>query len=275
MKIRFKIVILCLSILFVCSGCDMANADTTRDIRHSGFSVSDTDIECPMLFSNDEGYEKIKFFTTGYAITEEGNFYALSLGKVYKNGMNCKIPENFNKKVKAIIDNSVVKTTDGRYYYITSNSNSGAFSEVPLNDSNYSIYRILFNDASIVKAITVDSDLGYYYVLKTDGNVYNIVIGENDNGHYLASSSIVYSKNAYDGNIIDFNYAGNSPSTYIRTDTKIFRMLPQNASECSTYADVFCEYKIELDSGLSGHIDKIVAFDGNYLITNYGKTFSS
>lgn len=56
--------------------------------------------------------------------------------------------------------------------------------------------------------MTVDANSGYYYALKNDGNVYNIVILKNNNTVTKASSSIVYSKSAYGGNIIDFNYAG-------------------------------------------------------------------
>lgn len=276
MKKKIKLIVLFLVVLLCTCGCDMFYAGTTRDIRHAGYSVSNADFECPTLFPSDDGFEEIQFFTNIYAITTDGKFYTLSLGKKYQNGLNCKVPDNFaNKKVKAIMDNKVVKMDDGKYYYIVTSGDSAAYTEVPMNDSNYPVYRLLFNDSSILKVITVDASNGYYYVLKSDGNVYNMVISRNGDSIFLASSSVVYSKSNYNGAIVDFGYAGNSSSTYILTETQIFRMLMQNKEECTKYADVLCKYEMQLDTGLSEHIDEILGFGGNFLITDYGKQFSA
>lgn len=276
MKNKIKLIVFFLEILVLCGGCDLVNADVTRDIRHSGYSVSSTEFECPELLPSETSDEKIKFFSNIYAITTDGKFYSLSLSKKFKNDLHCKVPDDFsNKNIKAVMDNKIVKTDDGKFYYIVASGENAAYSEVPSSDSSYGIYRILFNDSSILKVMTVDSSNGYYYALKSDGNVYNIVI-VNDNGVVSqVSSSVVYSKNTYDGNIIDFNYAGSSSGTYIRTESQIFRMKAQNSEECSKYADVTCEYKIGLDEGLTKHQDRIIGFSGNFLITDYGKEFSA
>ncbi len=276
MRKRIKIFGILLSVLFLCSGCDMAYSGTTRDIRHSGFSVSNAEFECPNLFPSKTGYEKIKFFSNIYAITTDGKFYSLSLGKKYQNNLNCKVPENLaNKEVVAIMDNKIVKTRDGRLYYIVSSDNSPAFTEVPTSDAEYAVYKMLFEEAGAIKIMTVDTSNGYYYVLKEDGNVYNIVLAKNDNGVSKASSSIVYGRSAYGGNIIDFNYIGQASGTFVRTETQIFRMMAQNDEECSKYADVACQYKMLLDENLSKHYENILGFSGNFLITDYGKQFSA
>lgn len=274
---RIKILGILIGVLFLCSGCDIVNSSTTRDIRHAGYSVSNADFECPTLFpSKNDGYERIKFFSNIYAITTDGKFYTLSFGKKYQNNLNCKVPEQFlNKDIKAIMDNKVVKDANGKLYYIVASSDVAAYTEVPTTDKEYAVYKLLFDDPEVIKVMTVDANSGYYYALKNDGNVYNIVILKNNNTVTKASSSIVYSKSAYGGNIIDFNYAGASPATYVRTETQFFRMAAQNKEECTKYADVACDYKIELDTNLSEHYDKILAYSGNFLITSYGKQFSA
>ena len=276
MKKKGKIICLFLMILFCTSGCDMIHASTTRDIRHSGFSVLSSEMECPDLWTSDDEYENLKFFSTTFAVDEEGTFYTLSLSKKYQNGSHCKVPDAMaNKKVVAIYDSKIAKTSDGKMYYITSGSDKGIYSEVTSEDSNYSIYKLLADDSSIIKAVTVDSSNGYYYALKTDGNVYKMIFTKNGNNYSLSGSPLVYSKSNYGGKIVDFGYAGESSSTYIRTETQIFRMLAQNSEECFKYADVICKYSMELDSGLSEHLDEIFAYNGNYLITTYGKQFSA
>lgn len=276
MRKRIKVIGLLLGILFLCSGCDMANASTTRDIRHAGFSVSNSELECPTFFPSRTGYEKIKFFTNTYAITTEGKFYSLSLGKKFQNNMNCKVPDNFvNKNIKAIMDNKIVKASDGKLYYIVASGESPAYTPVTEKDSDYAVYKIIFDDPGVLKVMTVDSSSGYYYVLRNDGNVYNTVIVKNNGKAVKASSSIVYGKTAYGGDIIDFNHVGSSPATYVRTETQIFRMAIQNKEECTKYADVPCDYKMELDTNLTEHRDQILGFSGNFIITDYGKQFSA
>lgn len=276
MRKKIKVIVLLLSVLFLSSGCDMENASTTREIRHAGFSVSNSELECPNLFPSKTGYEKIMFFSNVYAITMDGNFYSLSLGKKYQNNLNCKIPENFkNKKIIAIMDNKVVKTSDGKLYYIVASGDSPAYTPVVEKDGEYGIYKMIFDEPGVLKAMTVDATKGYYYVLKDDGNVYNMVLRKENNKVNKISTSIVYSKSDYNGNIIDFNHVGASSATYVRTGTQIFRMAPQNKEECSRYADVVCDYKMSLDVKLSNQYERILGFSGNFIITDYGKQFSA
>lgn len=274
MKNKLKVFGLFLGVVLFVSGCDFFYADTTRDIRHSGYSVSNAEFECPPLLPSDAGYEKIKFFSNIYAITTDGKFYTLSLSKKYTNDLNCKIPDNFaSKSITAIMDNKIVKTSDDRLYYIS--GDGVAYTEVPTSDSNYDIYKTLLSDSSVLKVVTVDSSNGYYYVLKSDGNVYNIVVIKENGVASQISSSVVYGKSNYGGNIVDFNFAGDSSATYVRTETQIFRMMAQNKEDCTKYADVTCKYEMELDEGLSEHLDEIIGFSGNFLITDYGKEFSA
>ena len=44
--------------------------------------------------------------------------------------------------------------------------------------------------------------------------------------------------------------------------------------DCLKYADVNCVYKLEEDTVLGKYIDRIVIFNGNYLITDYRQVFT-
>lgn len=274
MKKVFQIICLFLIIAFICVGCDAVHADTTRDIRHSGFSLSGSEFECPYLLPSNEEYEKIKYLTVSEAITEDGNVYLLSFNQKYSNDFNCK-KASFSHKVVAVFDNKVVKADDGKMYHLVAGDGATAFSEVLENESNYLLYKTILDDPSVLKVVCANQDSNSYYVLKTDGNVYNYILAKDAGKVSIVSSAVVYSKSNYDGEIIDFNYVAKSTNTFIKTDKKIFRLLPTNREECSKYVDVACEYKIKLDEGLTEHYNKILGFSGNFLITTYGKEFSA
>lgn len=269
-----KVLLLSLFVSIICVGCSVVHADTTRDIRHSGFSLSSQEFECPVLLPDSDDYEKTKFLSSTYSITTEGSIYLLSMGQKYSNELNCK-KANFSPKVVAIFDSSVVKADDGKMYYLAATGEHASFSQVTEADSDYVIYNAILKDEEVVKAITVDQENGHYYVLKTDGNVYNFVVSKNNGVASIVSSSIVYSKSNYGDNIIDFNYAGKSKSTFIKTSKQIFRMLASNEEECSKYVDVECQYEMTLDEGLTEHYDKILGFNGSFLLTTYGRQFNA
>ncbi len=280
MKKKFKFLLITLFVLLATSGCAMRYAQTTRDIRHAGYSVSNAEFNCPTLFPNDDvGYERIKFLTNSYAITTEGRFYMLSLGKEFQNGLNCKRPPNLeNKKVKSLIDGKVVLCDDNKLYSITGDN---AYTEYMANESDYGLYRALLNENDIIKAIATGSQDNVYsfYALKTDGNIWNISYvktGNSNNTYYSRNTnSIAFNKTAYGGSIVDFNYVGSAPGTYVRTDTEIYRMKVQNSDECSKYVDVPCKYEIELDNNLTPHMNRMLGFGGTYILTDYGKQFNA
>ena len=277
MKNKFKFLLITLFLILGTSGCAMRYAQTTRDIRHAGYSVSDAEINCPTLFPDDQvGFEKIRFLTNTYALTTDGKFYVLSLGKEFQNGYNCKRPANLeNKRVKTLIDGKVVLCDDNKIYSI---SGENAYTEYSANESDYGLYRILLNENEIIKAVSTGSQNNQYsfYALKSDGNVYSIIYTKSNNNTYQKSSySKVYSSDNFGGEIVDFNYVGNAPGTYVRTKTEIFRMKAQNLDECSKYADVACKYVMERDNELSAHINRMLGFGGNYILTDYGKQFNA
>lgn len=274
MRIKVRILLLFILVAFLCVGCDIATANVTRDIRHSGFSLSNSEFECSYLLPSDNGYLKTRFLSTTYSITMEGDVYLLSFSRKFSNDMHC-MKANFQHKVTAIFDGKVIKADDGRMYYLVQTGENAAFSLVPSNDSNYLVYKVILDDSEVIKAVTVDQNIGSYYVLKKDGNVYNYVISKNNNSATIISSPVVYRKSVYGEDIIDFNYAGKSTATFVRTNTQIFRMLPTNKEECSKYVDIPCSYEMQLDNGLTEHHDKILGFSGSFLITTYGKQFNA
>jgi hypothetical protein len=247
-------------------------ANTTRDIRHSGFALSGAELECDALL-DDPDYDKVKFLTGKHAIMDSGNVYELSVGQKYSNEQNC-MASPLTSSVVALFDENVVKTADGKYFYIVRTGESAAYSAVPNTDSNYMIYDIILKDSQVLKVKTVDASTGHYYVLKQDGNVYNYVISKGISSASIVSSPVVYSRSNYDGEIIDFSYAGKTSGTFVRTSNKIYRMISTNKEECSKYIDITCTYEMSLDEGLTKHQNKILGFSGNFLITTYGKQFN-
>ena len=134
---KIKIVLLlviCSLFLTACTG------DITRNIRKSGYSVSDADFKCPLLTpskkkTEGKDFERIKFLSSSYAISTTGNLYELSLNGLYSNNMNCR--KATKVQAAAIMDNSVIRDKDGKYYYLNKEG-SGAlpYQEVTRDDKN-------------------------------------------------------------------------------------------------------------------------------------------
>ena len=273
MKKKYFIIILLMVIM--CTGC---NGTITREIRESGFSVSDSLIECPILVNknHDDGtYDKVRFLSDYFAISEAGNIYELSLGGLYSNDMNCR-KGGKDIKVKAIYNNMVVRDNNGDFYYLFGNNDVAAYSKVEKEDQFYSLYKILLGE-DVVKSVVVNANSYNYYVLKEDGNVYNYILDyDRTTGVYslVKDDEIVYSKSKFNGSIIDFEYSGQTLGTYVRSEDGYYRMMCTNLKECSKYVDVACEFEMKKDEAMSKHSDRIVGFSGTTLITDYGRVFS-
>ena len=179
-------------------------------------------------------------------------------------------------KVKAIYDKSIFKATDNKYYYLVGQRDVAAYKEVLAEDRSYALIDTLLKDEDVLKVQTADSSSGLYYVLKTDGNVYaNVVISPDRNmPPQLISSQIVYSRDDYGAYIEDFNYAGDSLNTFVRTEDKLFRMRIKNNEKCSKYADISCKYEMEEDPIYVQYRNRIITFNGSMLITDYKQIFN-
>lgn len=274
MKKKMEFIIVVFLAIFLCSACD---GDVTRAIRHDGFNVGN-DFVCDAFFSDDKDvteYEKIKYLTGSNIITEKGRIYEVSMGQQYANESNCKVADT-KIEVVAIFDNKVVKASDGKLYYLIADNQSEPYTEVTDNDSSYLLYDLLLKPEGTIKVMTVNSNDGVYYVLKNDGNVYNYTVTKTDRytPPTISSTALMYNKSDYGSDIVDFNYAGNSGATFVRTDKKAYKMSATNSKECSKYVDVECDYKLEEFSSFSEYRDYIVAYNGSTVITNYGRTFN-
>lgn len=259
------------------TGC---NGNVTRNLRHAGFTLSSEEFSCSTLLPADKDTkptDTILYSNGSYAITEDGKLYELSLSQPYSNNENCK-KISFSVNITAYMDDSVLKGEDNKFYYAPGTTNTSPLTEVTANDSNYQLYTLLLGNTQVKKVVTIDSNAGIYYVLEDDGNVYQYTITRQDyNAPYtLSEKKIVYEKNKY-GEIIDFNYAGESLSTYIKTKTKLYRMQATNAEECSKYADVACKYKMKYDETLTEYYNdnKIIYYGPSIILTDYGKQFTS
>lgn len=275
MKKKTVLIVSFLIFSFFCTGC-MGNV--TRGIRHAGFNLSGSEFTCNLLLSgkkNEKAYTKLKYVSSTKAITADGKVYELSLGQKFSNEQNCMETDKFSKKVVAIMDDSVIKADDGNLYYLNTNGNTMAYSQVTVNDNAYGVYSVLFSDDDVVKIVTVDGNSGIYFVLKNDGNIYKMIVTRvsSQMPYVLTSSEIIYSKGRY-GKIIDFNYVGVNTGTYIWSENSIYRMKKANSEECGKYADVKCEYVMEEDVDLIKYIDYVFGFNGQLLISSYGKVFN-
>ena len=271
MKKKIVRVSLLVLIILLCSAC---NGTVTRELRHNGFSIGNKFL-CETFYSKDSS-KKVKYLTDKNIIDEDGKIYEVSLGQVYENKENCKVAST-SVTVKAIFDDKIIKGNDNKYYYLQSGNNVDSYSMVPTTDNSYELYNILLKDDDIVKVITADSSKGVYYILKEDGNVYSYTINkENYNSPLkVVSRSIVYDEIDYGAKIVDFNYAGQTSSTYIKTEESVYRMKATNYDRCSKYADVSCIYSIEKDEVLGKYKDKIIAYNGGVLITDYNQIFNA
>lgn len=260
-----------------CTGCD---GDITRALRRDGFQNSDKKFICSPFFpknKDDVDYEKIKFMTSNHIVNQDGKLYEYSASNLFSSSENCIEARAFFS-VKAIMDDTIAKGFDNKYYSLSSGSNNQSlYSEIRSNDNNYYIYQLLLQDDSVVKVTTVDSGGGLYYVLKTDGNIYLYTIKKNDRNSLpmIIGSSIVYNQSSYGERIIDYNYAGDSVATYIQLESgRVFRMNATNLEECSKYIDIPCQYELLEDETLFKYKDRIIAYNGSSLITDYHKYFS-
>lgn len=271
---KIKFAVLAVLVLVCCSAC---NGTITREIRHAGFTMGDT-FTCDNFYpkeKEDTNYEKIKYFTGSHLINSEGKIYELSIGQKFANDQNCKVSDT-NIVVKAIFDDKIVKGTDNKYYYLVGSNDVSSYSVIPETDNSYLIYDLLLKADDVIKVITANSSTGLYYVLKDDGNIYGYTISKKDYNSLptVTSTTVAYSKNDYGAKIIDFNYAGESLNTFLRTDDKIFRMKITNSEECNKYADIKCNYQMLEDEIFNTYKDVIISYNGNTLITNYKQMFT-
>lgn len=272
---RKKLFLLLFLVVCCCTAC---NGTVTRDIRHAGFNVGST-FECSAFYPEDKddvSYSRIKYFTATHIITSEGEIYEHSLNQKYTNGQNCK-KSDFGVRVKAIFDDKIIKGVDNFYYYLVPQNNYKMYEMIGSSDRDYPIYNLLLRDDDVVKVITVNSNDGVYYVLKTDGNVYAYRIDkgkQHDSIPTIGSIEIVYNKAMYGDNIIDFNYSGNSINTFVKTTSKVFRVRAKNSQECTKYADVACQYEMVQDLIFEQYADRIIAYNGSLLITDYKQIFN-
>ena len=260
--------------LITCTAC---NGNVTRDIRHAGFTVGGTFV-CDNFYPKDKddtSYDKIRYFTGNHLIDEQGKIYELSLGQLFANNQNCKAADT-SITVKAILDDKIIKGTDNKYYYLQAQNNVASYSEVTSADNSYAIYDLLLKDDDVVKVVTADNSSGLYYILKLDGNVYANVISTQDRNSppLVISTKIVYGQDEYGSPITDFQYAGESLNTFIKTEDKVYRMRVTNQDKCGKYADVKCEYKIEEDSIFEKYKERIISYNGSILITDYKQMFN-
>lgn len=276
MKNKIKLISILIVVCLVITGC---NGTVTRDIRKDGYAVSDGKFVCGFFDNTSEDkavHEKIRYLLGDYIVSETGNIYEISLGGLYSNNMNCRKGKDLGTKVSAILDQSVVKGTDGYYYYLASDNSAISYTRITNSDENYGIYNLLLREPDVLKVMTVNSSINSYYVLKKSGDIYNYILykRENSDKFEIKTTTLEVPRGLY-GKIIDFNYAGESLATFYRTNDSIYTYKVKNAEKCNTYVDVPCVYEIDKDVVLNQYKDRIIGFNGVTLITDYGRVFNA
>ena len=272
-KNNFKVIILGVFVLLLCTACD---GNVTRSIRHDGFAAG-AKINCNIFFPEQgQSMYAVKFFTGSHIIDTNGRIYEMSLSQTYRDGQNCR-DSGKNIIVKAIMDNNIVKGADGNYYTLNGSGQVAPYTKIAKTDNNYQIYHLLLNDSQTIKVVTADSNAGLYYVLKSTGDVYGITITKADHNSppMITGTTTVYNKVDFGAFIEDFNYAGNSSATYVKTAASLFRMRATNEKDCSKYADVPCQYTMTESEEYLNYRDRVVAYNGSTLITDYRMIFTA
>ncbi|MBQ6539076.1 MAG: hypothetical protein IJL76_02230 [Bacilli bacterium] len=286
MKNKIRLISSLLIVCLLITGC---NGTITRDIRRDGYTVQSNKFTCSFFINKskeENTTEKVKFLTANYIISETGNIYEINISGLYSNDMNCRKPGMsaysntpiINVPVVAILDQSIVKGSDGWFYYLDTNDAAARYTRVTSADKEYSLYKLLLAEADVVKVVTVNSNINSYWVLKKDGAIYNYILKKEDNtDKYVLTNKDaqpVISRNLY-GSIIDFNYEGDSLGTYYRTQDKIITRKITNSKKCNKYVDIPCNYAEKSDAVLNEYKDRIIAFNGNTIITDYGRVFTA
>ncbi len=266
---KFKLLFLFIFMMFICTGC--GNSEMNRDLRHSGFQMDPEPFNCEALIpKRDKEFEKIKYLGSNYVITTNGVIHEISFGQKFSNDKHCMRAKT-DLTVEAIIGENAFRAKDNKIYYFKGNGGA-AYTEVPYSDTNYSTYAYFLSQLDIVKVQNVGDSS--YYVLKNNGTVYNYIIKKDRNGIIVLSANTVYTSENLGSKIIDFNYAGDeSEATFVRTEDKIFRNEALNRKDCNEYVDIVCEYEFAEDATLTKYYDRIMAYNGSILITDYLKVF--
>ncbi len=283
MKNKIKVISILIIMGLIITGCD---GNVTRDIRRDGYNIQDGKFVCSFFINKskeENTTEKVQFLTNNFIISESGNVYEINIGGLYSNNMNCKKAASFDgtngvfdgSKVVAIMDESIVKASNGAFYYLDTNDPGARFTRVTSDDKNYQIYKLLMEEEDVKKVVTVNSNTNNYYILKNDGTITNRVLYKKDNSdNYIVKSNTTVS-NPVNGAIIDFNYAGDSSlATFYRTPEKIMTYKVTNSAECNKYVDVPCQGSLQNDTVLNEYKDRIIAFNGTTIITDYGRVFN-
>ena len=157
MKKKLGLIIIVFAVV-LCSACE---GDVTRAIRHDGFTIG-SDFVCDAIFpknKKDTDYEKVRYMTGSHIITEAGKIYEISPSQQYSNESNCRVADT-SIEVVSIFDSKIVKATDGKFYYLTSEGQTGAYTEVTKEDNNYNTYNLLLGPEGTIKVVTADSNKG-------------------------------------------------------------------------------------------------------------------
>ncbi len=265
-------------LLFLCSGC---NGDITRSLRHDGFTYNANSVKCTPFFTKKKGdtLEKIQFYTGSHIINTDGKIYEVSLSNKFSNDENCKEAQAFFS-VKAILNNTIVKAFDNKYYSLVGDSKKSAYTVIDSSDSNYPIYDLLLKGADVLKVMLKDGENNIYYSLNVDGNIYayKVTKGDKDNPPTMTLDSVTpipFHQSDYGERIVDFNYSGDSPATYIKLESgKVIRLTAENYKDCTKYIDIACQYSYQEDKVLTKYSDHILAYNGSTVVTDYHKYFT-
>ena len=140
------------------------------------------------------------------------------------------------------------------------------------NDAN-SLLATAFSREAYPETKDVLHDLMENYLVfigsNTDNDVLECVMQNNN-----VAVHKVYTSENLGSKIVDFNYAGDeSEATFVRTENKIFRNEALNRKDCREYIDIDCQFEFAEDATLTKHYDRILAYNGSTLITDYLKVF--
>lgn len=266
---KIIVLLICGVMLFGLCGCGKNEeykfeSDKTNDKKTIGNYLYKKTIQCDILNNIKYIYND---YLSYYIVTNDNQFYLLSIDKLYSNNMNCKKVENFDF---LMVKNNYIIDKQG-YEYGTSYDDKtfGKISNTPTNSYN------TLKNGDITKIETQGTSTKLF-ILSKNGSIYEEEYNRNGIIN-ITNKEIIKIENEkikdfyMDLNTLDFRIK------YLITDKSFltYTEIITNEEECNKYADIKCEKKYEWikNEDISSKIDELVAVLPWILINKNGDVF--
>ena len=198
----------------------------------------------------------------GLFLTNDGQLYRLSIGKLFSNEKNC-LKVDTDIKFKRFINKSLISEDGSLYYY--EEYNDGNIAKATLeNGGSTDIYKKMYNKYKDIYYFGFDSDRGESIYIKKDGNKIIRIIGSGDSGF----KEVVLGTIPENETIIEIY------NNTIKTNNSYYVYGITNKIECDKYEDIKCNYGIIKNVSASEIYEELKYFQNGISSTHYLNAFA-